>query len=52
MGMSIINSSDEKSSKGILLGGYTHKEVEPQDYDETFWILYLDHEGNENGENI
>ncbi|BEV05469.1 T9SS type A sorting domain-containing protein [Chryseobacterium gambrini] len=47
MGMSILNSSDEKSSKGILLGGYTHKEVEPQDYDETFWILYLDHEGNE-----
>ncbi|WP_336717106.1 T9SS type A sorting domain-containing protein [Chryseobacterium mucoviscidosis] len=47
MGMSILNSSDEKLSKGILLGGYTHKEVEPQDYDETFWILYLDHEGNE-----
>ncbi|SHM43600.1 Por secretion system C-terminal sorting domain-containing protein, partial [Chryseobacterium contaminans] len=47
MGMSVIHSSDDKSSKGILLGGYTQAEGRIEKEDETFWILYLDGNGNE-----
>lgn len=47
MGMSVLHSSDEKSSKGILLGGYTQAEGKIENDDETFWILYLDYNGNE-----
>jgi hypothetical protein len=47
MGMSVIHSADDKSSKGILLGGYTQAEGRIQNDDETFWMLYLDHNGNE-----
>ncbi|MDW9378605.1 T9SS type A sorting domain-containing protein [Chryseobacterium sp. JV558] len=47
MGMSVIHSADEKSSKGILLGGYTQAEGRIQTDDETFWMLYLDQNGNE-----
>jgi hypothetical protein len=47
MGMSVLHSSDEKSSKGILLGGYTQAEGRIEADDETFWMLYLDHIGNE-----
>ncbi|WP_294300016.1 T9SS type A sorting domain-containing protein [uncultured Chryseobacterium sp.] len=47
MGMSVLHSSDEKSSKGILLGGYTQAEVRIENDDETFWMLYLDYNGNE-----
>jgi len=47
MGMSVIHSADDKSSKGILLGGYTQAEGRIQTDDETFWMLYLDHNGNE-----
>ncbi len=47
MGMSVLHSADDKSSKGILLGGYTQSEGRIQTDDETFWILYLDQNGNE-----
>ncbi|SHM20918.1 Por secretion system C-terminal sorting domain-containing protein, partial [Chryseobacterium contaminans] len=47
MGMSVIHSSDDKSSKGILLGGYTQAEGRIEKEDETFWMLYLDSSGNE-----
>ena len=47
MGMSVLHSADDKSSKGILLGGYTQAEGRIQADDETFWMLYLDQNGNE-----
>ncbi|MFS4470615.1 T9SS type A sorting domain-containing protein [Chryseobacterium sp. T20] len=47
MGMSVLHSADDKSSKGILLGGYTQAEGRIQTEDETFWMLYLDQNGNE-----
>ncbi|SMO92708.1 Por secretion system C-terminal sorting domain-containing protein [Chryseobacterium rhizoplanae] len=47
MGMSVIHSADAQSSKGILLGGYTQAEGRIQTDDETFWMLYLDQNGNE-----
>ncbi|TXI98436.1 MAG: T9SS type A sorting domain-containing protein [Chryseobacterium cucumeris] len=47
MGMSVLHSADDKSSKGILLGGYTQAEGRVETNDETFWILYLDQDGNE-----
>ncbi|QBA21240.1 T9SS type A sorting domain-containing protein [Chryseobacterium indologenes] len=47
MGMSILHSADDKSSKGILLGGYTQAEGRVETDDETFWMLYLDQNGNE-----
>ncbi|MEY8761468.1 T9SS type A sorting domain-containing protein [Chryseobacterium tongliaoense] len=47
MGMSVLHSSDDKSSKGILLGGYTQAEGRIENDDETFWILYLNQDGNE-----
>ncbi len=47
MGMSVIHSADDKSSKGILLGGYTQAEGRIQTDDETFWMLYLDQNGTE-----
>ncbi|SEW40184.1 Por secretion system C-terminal sorting domain-containing protein [Chryseobacterium wanjuense] len=47
MGMSVLHSSDDKTSKGILLGGYTQAEGRIENDDETFWMLYLDQNGNE-----
>ncbi len=47
MGMNVIHSADDQSSKGILLGGYTQAEGRIQTDDETFWMLYLDQNGNE-----
>ncbi|PRA95088.1 secretion protein [Chryseobacterium sp. MYb7] len=47
MGMSVLHSADDKSSKGILLGGYTQAEGRIQTDDETFWMIYLDQNGNE-----
>ncbi|WP_426480385.1 T9SS type A sorting domain-containing protein [Chryseobacterium sp. R2ACT005] len=47
MSMSVLHAADDKSSKGILLGGYTQAEGRIQTDDETFWMLYLDHNGNE-----
>ena len=47
MGMSVLHSSDDKSSKGILLGGYTQAEGRIENDDEKFWMLYLDQDGKE-----
>ncbi|ASK32354.1 secretion protein [Chryseobacterium sp. T16E-39] len=47
MGMSVIASGDDKTSKGILLGGYTQAEGRIETDDETFWMLYLNQDGNE-----
>lgn len=47
MGTSVLHSADDKSSKGMLLGGYTQAEERIESNDETFWVLYLNQEGNE-----
>ncbi|WP_263601481.1 T9SS type A sorting domain-containing protein [Chryseobacterium sp. PET-29] len=47
MGASVLHTSDDKLSKGILLGGYSQAEGAIGDEEETFWILYLDYAGNE-----
>ena len=47
MGMNVVKTGDDKSSKGILLGGYTQAESRIETNDETFWMLYLDQNGNE-----
>nr|WP_315030266.1 T9SS type A sorting domain-containing protein [uncultured Chryseobacterium sp.] len=45
MGMNVIQS--EEGTKGVLLGGYTQVEGRMEKDDETFWMLYLDANGNE-----
>ncbi|WP_449399261.1 T9SS type A sorting domain-containing protein [Chryseobacterium wanjuense] len=50
MGMSVISGMMEDGSgksKGVLLGGYTQAEGRVENDDETFWMLYLDQNGNE-----
>ncbi|ATN04019.1 secretion protein [Chryseobacterium indologenes] len=47
MGMSSIHSADDKETEGLLIGGYTQAEGRIQENDETFWLLYLDSNGNE-----
>jgi len=52
MGMNVItgkSSTDNRqpSTKGILLGGYTQAEGKIESDDETFWMLYIDNDGNE-----
>ncbi|MFP7655383.1 T9SS type A sorting domain-containing protein [Chryseobacterium proteolyticum] len=52
MGMSVIQSQESRArnqevTKGILLGGYTQAEGRIETDDETFWMLYLDPNGNE-----
>lgn len=47
MGMNVVKTGDGKTSKGILLGGYTQAEGRIEADDETFWLLYLNSEGNE-----
>ncbi|MCJ7933284.1 MAG: T9SS type A sorting domain-containing protein [Chryseobacterium sp.] len=47
MGMNAIHSLDDKGTKGILLGGYTQAEGRIEKDDETFWMLYVDANGNE-----
>ncbi|MGC5742985.1 T9SS type A sorting domain-containing protein [Chryseobacterium sp. NFX27] len=47
MGTSVLHSADGRSSKGILLGGYTQAEGKIETDDETFWMLYLNADGNE-----
>ncbi|MGG7552998.1 T9SS type A sorting domain-containing protein [Chryseobacterium arthrosphaerae] len=53
MGMSVITKNQESRTKsqdvttGILLGGYTQAEGRIEKDDETFWMLYLDQNGNE-----
>lgn len=47
MGTSVIHSSDDKETKGFLLGGYTQAEGRIEKDEETFWLLYLDSDGKE-----
>lgn len=47
MGMNVLHASDDKSTKGILLGGYTQAQGRIETDDEKFWMLYLDQNGNE-----
>ncbi|PWN72246.1 hypothetical protein C1631_006505 [Chryseobacterium phosphatilyticum] len=47
MGMNAIHSADDTETKGLLLGGYTQAEGKIQENDETFWLLYIDSQGNE-----
>jgi hypothetical protein len=53
MGMSIITKSQDTRTRnqdittGILLGGYTQAEGRIENEDETFWMLYMDQNGNE-----
>ncbi|MGI9650155.1 T9SS type A sorting domain-containing protein [Chryseobacterium sp. RLHN22] len=61
MGMNVISKSQDKreknqerftinqqsTTKGILLGGYTQAEGRIEADDETFWMLYIDNDGNE-----
>ena len=47
MGMSVISTRDGKNAKGVLLGGYTQAEGRIEADDETFWMLYIDNDGNE-----
>jgi len=47
MNISTFLSIDYKTTKGTLLGGYTQAEGRIEENDETFWMLYLDHNGNE-----
>lgn len=46
-GMNVIHSADDKSTSGILLGGYTQSEGRSEENDEKFWMLYIDQLGNE-----
>lgn len=55
MGMNVISGMRDAGSgvkgvnptKGILLGGYTQAEGRIEADDETFWMLYIDNDGNE-----
>ena len=51
MGMSVISNpstnNNQPSTKGFLVGGYTQAEGRIENDDETFWMLYLDQNGNE-----
>jgi hypothetical protein len=52
MGMNVIQRKDEREknkdlTQGILLGGYTQAEGRIEADDETFWMLYLNSDGNE-----
>ena len=47
MGMNVLHSADDKSDKGILLGGFTPSEGRAENDDNTFWLLYIDQLGNE-----
>ena len=48
MGMNVISGkTDGNTTKGILLGGYTQAEGRIEADDETFWMLYINKDGNE-----
>ncbi|WPO83349.1 T9SS type A sorting domain-containing protein [Chryseobacterium sp. JJR-5R] len=53
MGMSVMTKTQDTRIKsqdittGILLGGYTQSEERIETDDETFWMLYVDQNGNE-----
>lgn len=45
MGMNVV--AGKQATKGILLGGYTQAEGRIENEDETFWMLYVNQEGDE-----
>ena len=47
MSQNTINDSSGRRTKGFLMGGYTQSEGKIAKDDETFWILYLDKNGEE-----
>ncbi|ASE62557.1 T9SS C-terminal target domain-containing protein [Chryseobacterium indologenes] len=52
MGMNVIQRQDlgarnQENTKGILIGGYTQAEGRIQQNEETFWLFYIDVQGNE-----
>ncbi len=47
MGLNVVKSADDKNAKGFLIGGYTQADGRIEADDETFWMLYLDQNGNE-----
>ena len=52
MGMHVILGQNQREknkdlTKGVLLGGYTQAEGRIEADDETFWMLYIDENGNE-----
>ncbi|ATL75929.1 secretion protein [Chryseobacterium piperi] len=44
---SLSTSNSQPATKGILLGGYTQAEGRIESNDETFWMLYVNQDGNE-----
>jgi len=46
-GMNVIHSADDKTTSGILLGGYTQSDGRSEENDEKFWMLYTEQQGNE-----
>jgi hypothetical protein len=52
MGMSVINSADDKETRGVLVGGYTHAEQQIEKDDETFWMLYKTSTVKNSGESM
>ncbi|TXF77771.1 T9SS type A sorting domain-containing protein [Chryseobacterium sp.] len=47
MSLNVINHAKDNVTKGFLLGGYTQAEGRMEKDDETFWMLYLNGDGNE-----
>ncbi|MCD1117456.1 T9SS type A sorting domain-containing protein [Chryseobacterium turcicum] len=47
MSMNVISTGNGRNTKGVLLGGYTQAEGRIEADDETFWMLYIDNDGNE-----
>lgn len=47
MSINTIWDRNGKESKGYLLGGYTQAEGKIEQNDETFWMLYLNNQGEE-----
>ncbi|REC61231.1 T9SS C-terminal target domain-containing protein [Chryseobacterium pennae] len=47
MSLNVVSNAKDSESKGFLLGGYTRAEGRISENDETFWMLYLNQNGDE-----
>ncbi len=47
MSLNVVSNAKDSESKGFLLGGYTRAEGRITENDETFWMLYLNQNGDE-----
>ncbi len=47
MGLNMVMNAKDSETKGFLLGGYTQAEGRVEKDDETFWMLFVDPNGNE-----